>query len=610
MSTTDQNIPTSELPTVLPDLDSQMMKLIAEKKSAIAYQKRKHDEWNENYELYRGRTRTNRLTQRQSVTIPLMKETIKTALSRIDDPPDTTWSEKSGDETKKIMFQEMWNKMYRDTKLEAVDILDKKNVLIYGLSTKLLNLGDDYATISVLDPFDVLYDPIMNPLHIETARYIIHQNIYRSLREILADDRYSEEGKNALKSWAATDVGIAQSAQNQIEQVKRDARLRSMGVDSQYFARFAGGETIVNLSAHYTNEWNSDKKMFERKVIVQAQDHMELSNDLLIDCVGIEDWPFEYWTEDIETIDIYPDSVADLVRTPNKIINIWFSQLVENRTLRNFQMHWYDATVQGYQPQTYEPGQGRMLPAPGDPNKTIMPVDISGLDETMDAINFLTGIVERGSGVTAIDKGSKPEGQATLGEIQLLVGNAQERAVSMRTFYQMSWYATAVKWEKMMLANEWPTITLYKTGASGKVYSKKISSKDWKSEAGYEPKLSSTSEHEESTVKTIQKWLFIKSQFPNNQALAKIAQRRELDLVDVSPQEMQEIQDEEDRMAKAPPVVPGAPGGAPINPTNPMAPGIPGTPPQGPIPPGGPGGNPEDIAAIKALVGGGIQPAK
>ena len=543
--------PETESDKVVPDLDSKITKLVSEKRTAQAFQKRKHPDWNENYELYRGRTRTNRLTQRQSVTIPLMKETVKTALSRIDDPPNTDWQENSGDEVKELIYEEIWNQMYKDTKMEWIDTLDKKSVLLYGISTKMLNLGEKYATITTMDPFDVLYDPLMSPLNVETARYIIHQNIFRPLRDILADDRYTEAGKNYLKTWASSDQGKVQSNENREEVRKKEARLRSMGVDSEYFAQFSGGDTLVNLSAHYTNQWNSQKKIFERHVIVQAQDQFELCDDLLVDCIGIEEWPFEPWVEDIETLDIYPDSVADLVRVPNKIVNIWFSQLVENRTLRNFQMHWYDATVQGYQPQTYEPGQGRMLPAPGDPNKTIMPVDISGLDETMDAINFLTNIVERGSGVTAIDKGTPEHGTQTLGEVQILVGKAQERAISMKTFYRSSWYATCVKWNKLMQANEWGSIKLYKTGVSGKVYEKTVTDKDWKSEAGYEPKISSTSEQEESTFKNIQKWLFIKGQFPNNKVLSRIAQKRELGLVDVTPQEMQEIQDEEERNQKA-----------------------------------------------------------
>lgn len=565
---------------VTPDVDALITKLVAEKKTANEYQKRKHEDWNENYELYRNKVRTNRLTQRQSVSIPLMKETIKTALSIIDDFPNIDWTEKSGDEVKEIVFQEIWNKMSDQEKLELIDILDKKNVLIYGLSTKILNLSDEYVKIMVADPYDVLYDPLMNPLNVETARYIIHQNIFKPLREILASDRYTEEGKTQLKMWAATDRGVAQSNENREALRKKEARLRAMGINSEYFANFAGGDVLVNLNAQYTHTWNTKKKEFERRVIVQAEDCYVLSDDTLEECIGVDFWPFEYWTEDIETLDIYPDSVADLIRPINKVINVWFSQLVENRTLRNFNMHWYDATVQGYQPQTYEPGQGRMLPAPGDPNKTIMPVNVDGLDGTMDAIQFLIGIGERGAGVTAIDKGSSEKGTQTLGEVQILVGKAQERAISMTPFYRKSWYVTAAKWAKMMQANEWGSFDLYKTGASGKVYKKTVKDDDWKSKAGYEPKVSSSSEQEESTVKNIQKWLFIKSQSPNNKVLSKIAQKRQLNLVDVTPQEMQEIQDEEERMEKmlmapaqnmVPPGTPAAP--QMMNPAQPQQPG-------------------------------------
>lgn len=568
---------TTQIEEEKPDLQTRMQKLVAEKKTAFTYQKRKHDDWNENYELYRNKVRVNRLTQRQSTAIPLTKETVKSALATVDDAPNTDWNEKGGDEQKEIVFQEIWNDMSQKGKLEVKDVLDKKNVLIYGISTKLLNLGENYATIDVLDPFDVLYDPLMSPLNVETARYIIHQNIFKPLRDVLADDKYTEAGKNELRAWASSSLGLVQSNENAEALRKKEARLKAMGTTSPYFAQFAGGETIVNLTAHYTNEWNKDKQIFERHVVVQAQDLYELSNRLLKDAIGIEEWPFEPWSEDIETVDIYPDSVADLVRPINKVINAWFSQLVENRTLRNFNMHWYDSTVQGYQPQTYEPGQGRMLPAPGDPNKTIMPVNVDGLEGTMEAIQFLTGIAERGSGVTAISKGTPEGGQQTLGEVQILVGKAQERAISMKVFYRTSWYQTAVKWGKIQQANSWPALVLHKAGTSGKVYKKTITDKDWKSEAGYEPKISSSSEQEENTVKSIQKWGYIKSQFPNNSAVKRIAQKRELGLVDVTAQELQEIEAEEERIHKMEMAAMAAAsmGGAPGQPVQPGAPGQP-----------------------------------
>lgn len=526
----------------------KITKLLNEKKAAREFQERKHLDWNENYELYRNRVKTNRLTQRQAVNIPLMKETLKTLLSKIDDAPAVDWQENSGDEMKTIIYQEIWNQNYKDQDLELKDVLDKKNVLMYGISTKKLNLDKKGVSIDILDVFDVTYDPLTKPFNVESARFIIHQNIFRALRDILVDERYTREGRSALKHWLATDKGIVQSGKNKIEWEKAQERLRAMGVQNDQFALFAGGDVVVNLTEHFTNIWNPKKKKFERRVVVYADDTIELSDDPLEEAIGINMWPFDFWCEDPETNDVYPDSVADLVRTPNKILNIWFSQQVENRTLQNFQMHWFDATVQGYQPQTYEPGPGRMLPAPGDPNKTILPVQINGLDETFTAINFLTQIVERGTGATAIEKGETEAGQQTLGEVQILVGKATERVKTMAKFYRQSWYRLAKKWDALMQSNTFPKTKLYKTGRGGKVYEKTVYDSDWKSSAGYEPVVSSSSEQESDSVASIQKFVFVQQQFPNNPALKRILQSRELKLLDLTPQELKEIENEETRM--------------------------------------------------------------
>src|SRR3990167_5512417 len=135
--------------------ESLMDKLVAEKTAANELQKRKHEDWDDNYELYRNKVKTNRLTQRQAVNIPLMKETIKTLLSRVDDPPNIEWRELSGDEEKELIYQEVWNQQSRDNNLELVDVIDKKNVLLYGISTKKLNIAKEGIEISVLDIYDV-----------------------------------------------------------------------------------------------------------------------------------------------------------------------------------------------------------------------------------------------------------------------------------------------------------------------------------------------------------------------------------------------------------------------------------------------------------------------
>lgn len=539
--------------------DLKYEKLTNERKVAREFQERRHLDWNENYELYRNKVKTNRLTQRQAVNIPLMKETIKTSLSKIDDPPNVDWKELSGDEMKELVYQEVWNDQFKRKKFEWLDIVDKKNVLLYGLSTKKLNLGDDGVEVSVMDTFDVVFDPLVNPIDIESARFIIHQNIFRSLRDILADERYTKEGKEKLKQWSLTQTAIIQSQNNKEELEKKQERLRAMGVDSDEFDRFSGGDVIVNLCEHYTKVWNVKKKEFEKRVIVYAQDEYELLDETLMDLIGVDFWPFVVWSEDPETNDIYADGIGDLVRTPNKVLNVWFSQQVENRTLQNFQMHWYDATVQGYQPQTYEPGPGRMLPAPGDPNKTIVPVQINGLDETFVAIDFLIKIVERGSGATATEKGVSEKKQITLGEVQILVGKAQERSLLMTKFYRGSWYELAVKWDKLMQENAPKILKLFKTGRDGKIYPKTIYPSDWVSKFGYEPMVSSSSEHEEEQMKGIQKWQFVLGMFPNNGALRTIASKRSLEILDLTPEELNQVQESEEQSQKQQAILQGQP---------------------------------------------------
>lgn len=551
------------------DNQTEMERLIKERKVARDFQSRKHNDWNENYELSRNKVRTNRLTQRQAVNVPLMKETEKTLLSKIDDAPNVDWKELSGDQQKEIVYQAIWDDQFKKQKFEWKDILDKKNVLRYGLSTKMLNLTDKGISVDVLDVWDIVFDPMMDPMDIETARFIVRQNIFKSLREILADERYSDTGKAELKTWLTTTDALVIGAKNKEELEKKNKRLLAMGVNHDEFDRFSAGDVIINLCEHYTTRWNKKTKAFEKRVVVYANDTIPLMDESLEDLLGVNFYPFVVWSEDPETNDIYPDSVDDLIRTPNKILNVWFSQMAENRTLKNFQMHWYDATKQGYTPQTYEPGPGRMLPAPGNPRETIMPVEISGLDDTLQAINFVIQLAERGSGATAIEKGQPEAGVQTLGEVNVLVGKATERTLAMQKFYRGSWYELAQKWSALMHANSPKILKLYKISKDGEVYPKTVYPADWVSKFGYEPIVSSSSEQEQNEIKSIQKFQAVMAQFPNNPALRKISQKRQLEILDLTPEELREVEEAEEQaqamaMAQTVPTTEPAPAPAPM----------------------------------------------
>ena len=72
-----------------------------------------------------------------------MKETVKTLLSKIDDPPTVDWQELAGDEMKEIIFQSLWDDDFSRLNLEGLDLQDKKTVLLNGRGVKKLNWTDD-----------------------------------------------------------------------------------------------------------------------------------------------------------------------------------------------------------------------------------------------------------------------------------------------------------------------------------------------------------------------------------------------------------------------------------------------------------------------------------
>jgi hypothetical protein len=532
----------------------QVVALAKEKLAAREYQKKRHEDWNDNYELNRNIVKTNRLTQRQAVNIPLMKETLKTILSKIDDPPTVDWKELSGDEQKELFMTERWNFDYDNSNLEGVDIQDKKTVLLYGRSFKKLNYINGEFDCRVLDIYDVVIDPLTDPLDIETARFLIHQNIFRSVREIIADERYDTKAKEEMAKYLQSSQAIMQSGLNKEANDKKNDRLKATGTSESQLQLFAASDLVVNISEHYRKEYDTAKKEWCWYVYIYADDSVMLMSEKLEDLLGVNFLPFVCWGDDLETQDFWSDGIADLVRTPNKVINVWFSQMVENRTLKNFNMHWYDATVQGYVPQTYEPGAGRMLPAPGDPNKTIMPVNTSGLEDTMTMIEFIIKLVEAGSAATATEKGESQPGQQTLGEIQIMVGKAMERTMSMAKFYRRAWKEFCMKWERIVDANDTKDRTFYKNTQDGKMWQKQIQPSDWKSEAGYKAIITSSSEQEANDTKSIQKWIFIKNQFPNNPAIIRISQKRMLGIVDLTPEELKEVDEAEKQQPEIAPL--------------------------------------------------------
>lgn len=535
-------------PKIYSTEDNRAARVAAYREGAFTDQSRRHEDWRETYSLYRDRVFTNRLTQRQSVNVPLMKETIRTMLSKTDEFTDIYFESLSGDKQKEIFANAYWDYFYHIDNLELKDIVDKKQVGLYGRSIMKLNLLDGRPTVEVLEPYDWLCDRYADPADISnTANYQAHINIFQTISEIEANPLYDKETTAALRMKYAQALGLALSEENVKAMQAKNERMQDLGLYDVNNPQV--GETYVEINEHYIRLMDDESGKLKIFLRITA-DGLLLFEKKLEDYLNINFYPFITWADDIEKTDIWSDGLGDIVRTPNRVLNSWYSQMVENRTLRNFGMHFYDAT-QGdgkWVPQSYDPAPWGFYPVAGDPNVVTKQVQIPDLSESMDEMNFVIGMVERATATTATEKGVNEEGsEKTLGQVKLMLANSNQRITSTAKFYRLARVELGEKWYQFVMANaKWITpVDLFKKSASGKYYKERVAPEDWKDEIGYTCKVVSTAERDQKTIESIQKIQAVSGMFPENVPLKKILQKKAIGMLELSPEEEKEVMEYE-----------------------------------------------------------------
>lgn len=564
------------------------------------FQKRKQPDWKENYELYRDKVIVNRLTQRQSVNIPLMKQIIKTLLSKIDDFVDLEFVNLDDDKQKQLFYNLYWSDVVKeDNQLRIKDIVDKKQVMLFGRTFEKLNVLNSKVKFHIVDPQDMRVDRYIDPTEIDSARYIIQDNIYESLSDLKQNAMYDQAKVAKMEEFFKTEQGLVVSGENQEQLERKNDAMREMGDD--YVDNPLIGQTLVQMQEGFIKVYNPDIEQEEFIFTVSGAIKTEDGNPtrLLLFADTLENvidpdnrtnhyWrthvPFESWGEDVDNRDFWCDGVADAVRVPNKIVNSWFSQTVENRTMRNFGMNYYDSSFGGedgaFIPQTFEPKAWGWYPVPGNPNELIKAIEIPQLTGNLEEINFVVNVAEKASAATAITQGVAERKRITLGEIQLLSGNAMDRIQSMSLFYQQAWLNLGKKYIKLLeaMGDDIEAVTVFKKGRNtDKMFSKVLTPTSWKSKLGYSVKVISKKDKSEQDLEEINKLNAVKSFMPNNQTLTKIIKQKLMDIATITPDQVKEIMDEESRMPLIPEgeILPG--GQKPVS-TQPSLLSIPGKP--------------------------------
>lgn len=546
--------------------------------------------WTSNYELYRDTVIINRLTQRQSVNVPYMKKTLKTYLTQTNWPVDIQFEDKGNDGQAELFLNAYWEACADRLRVDILEEVDRKQEWLYGRSFMKLNIIDGWFHMEVIDPQDVLVDRYANPWNIHTGRRITHIRIFRTLSDIERNPLYDAAAINNLKVFFSTEQGMVIAGQNSLAAADAAQRMNDMGVPDVINPLV--GETYVELNETQYKSWDDAKQEDVTMVCVTGNGNEILMDRPLTDILGenIQDILKSYgmaftwasWAGDTERTDIWSDGGADSVRGLNLVANARWSQKVENGTLVNYGMNFYDSTAkEGWTPVGYDPAPFGFYPLPGPPKDVLQSVTIPEMEDVFNELEFIDSEIQGVSGATAIENGdTDPNAQGaqqTAQEIQILADKAKQRAQNISKYHKRYWEDIGNIFVALVMANgdtmEKPT--LYKKSAKGKYYPKTLDLKSTYSKQGYKVKVGSKADKESDSLQVVQKLQVATAQFPNNIPLQKIQKKKTLDWLQLTPEESKEVMDYDDQQQGLMPGMP--PGGTPPTGKPPAMP--PGAPP-------------------------------
>lgn len=538
---------------ILPvDFNLEFLKI--NKESGYNYRERRQEDWRENYTLYRDKVTVNRLEQRQSVNLPLMKQTLKTLLKDVDDMPVIYFENLDNDKQAEIFLNEYWKWTIEMNRMELKDIVDKKQDMFFGRSFDQMQIADGMVKFTIQEPEDILVDRYLDPADLDSARFLIHTHIFVPLSDLEKNKEYDQKAVHDLKMWHISDKGLMKAHDNQDMLQRKQQKMSDLGLSDVYDPVLS--ETYVELSLHfvYKKEAGSEEQLW---LFVEADDKVILLKKPLEQIIGTtkdhywrNHFPYNTWADDLDRQDFWSDGIADMVRTPNKVINSWFSQLVENRTLRNFGMHYFDSTIEGFQPQTFSPVAWGWYGVPGKPQDVLQKVDIPDLSESLDEMEFIIQMTEKSTGATATQQGAQTERQITLGEVQLALGEAKERIKGMSKYYTQVWKDRAYKFLKLIEAapDKLDAVTINKKGKNTDAqFTREITPKDWRTKAGYTIKIWSQDEKKTQDSQAIEKLNAVVTNIPGNPKLLEVYQRKLLEFADLKPEEVNAIMEFENQ---------------------------------------------------------------
>jgi|15BtaG_2_1085339.scaffolds.fasta_scaffold00965_7 hypothetical protein len=418
-----------------------ILRSLKERAHALQYRQKRESKWQLVDDLYHGYKKPSVVT-RANVHIPKMHGGIETFVSKIDDPPYINFEAQAPQDMKRAFrLNALKDLDYVNGDWELVDILGKKMGAKYGRCVfKKYSTSEDGFTdyFDLVDVLDFYIDPTAGGLFpMRHASYLGHDNIIKSTHDLSDPKKYDQEVVEKI----ATKMTADSQADNDHQSLQK--RRQSLGLSQAVLIE----EESIRLSEHYTT-FNGEKY-----IVLLAPDFNDAVRVVkLADVYPSGDYPFATWAVYPDALEFWTPGVGELLIEVNIIQNISMSQMLDNITMRNYNMKAYDMTKVPDKSQLIPRPQG-LIAVNGDPRTIIQDIMPPEIDQSLALYNTMDRVNETETGLNRQSKGMPNSKRMSATEFAGLIEQTADRFFSANRTYKSAMRRVAQLYAKGIQQN-------------------------------------------------------------------------------------------------------------------------------------------------------------
>jgi len=327
---------------------------------ALKYRSQRISSWHKNEDLYLQRKKKE-IKGRHNILLGEMQGFIDSLLSKIDDAPTIRFTPTDEADTRKAdKVSKAWEKDSSITLGDWAykDLLGKKQCGLYGRTGYKYYAESDpkySSNLCLIDVYDLLVDPLAGGEDLEKARFLGHDNIFKSIYDLQNSSLYDQKQVILAKLGLSRDE--TKKNDNELNEKTNRASILGLTPDKyqseetlklcEWYTTYQGERYLLTFD-HKSKQWLRCEKL---KDIFKTAEYPN----------GDPLWPIDSWATNPDMFEFWTPSPADQVRETIEAKSLLISQAFDNRMYNNFGMKAYDInTFQN--PALLEPRWAGLVP--------------------------------------------------------------------------------------------------------------------------------------------------------------------------------------------------------------------------------------------------------